>query len=188
MCGEYGEATQRPHYHAILFGYKFPDQYLWSERRGNKVYRSELLEKTWYHGNSEIGNVSFQSAAYVARYVMKKRNGEKFKHHYEIVDPDTGEVLGQRLKEYTNMSLKPGIGEKWYQRYKTDIFPEDRVVHDGKEMQTPKYYREILKREEPDLYEKLRARRVIKAIKNTENTPQRLDARENANRQKQENS
>lgn len=71
-CGEYGEKLSRPHYHAILFNYDFPDKKVFSEKNGNTIYTSELLEDIWGKGFCTIGDVTFQSAAYVARYVMKK--------------------------------------------------------------------------------------------------------------------
>ncbi len=179
MCGEYGGETQRPHYHAILFGYQFPDLTLWNRRRGNQVYRSKILESIWTNGNSEIGEVTFQSAAYVARYVMKKQNGEPAKSHYAIVDRSTGEITGNRIPEYTNMSLKPGIGRSWYDKYKNDVFPEDRcVTKDGRTYQTPRYYRELLEKEDPELYEELKKIRIEKARDNPDNTKKRLAVRE----------
>ena len=72
-CGEYGESTSRPHYHAIIFGYDFPDKKKWrTTDRGDILYRSPLLETLWDKGSSEIGSVTFESAAYVARYSLKK--------------------------------------------------------------------------------------------------------------------
>ena len=178
MCGEYGDRTNRPHYHAILFGYKFPDTYLWGIRNDNRVYRSPLLEQKWTHGHSEIGSVTFKSAAYVARYIMKKQNGENAKTHYAVLNLD-GEIIGQRLPEYTNMSLKPGIGKSWYDKHKMDLFPHDyAVTPDGRKMPTPTYYRELLKKEQPDLYETLRNTRIEKARNNPNNTTDRLAVRE----------
>ena len=147
MCGEYGEKKGRPHYHALLFGYKFPDTYLWRSSRGNQIYRSPTLEKVWTLGNSEIGEVTFKSAAYVARYIMKKQYGDQAKEQLTHVDLDTGEILEPRKPEYTRMSLKPGIGFTWYQKYYKDVFPNDTIVlTGGKEMPTPKYYRDLLKK------------------------------------------
>ena len=168
MCGEYGDKTSRPHYHALLFGYAFPDQKLWAVRKEIRVYRSEILEQHWTKGNSEIGNCTFQSAGYVARYVMKKQNGARAKKYY-----------GDRIPEYTQMSLRPGIGKSWYRKYKKDIFPCDFcVTPDGRQMQVPQYYRNLLALEDPDLYEKLRQARILKAQNNPDNTESRLAVRE----------
>lgn len=72
-CGEYGEKLGRPHYHAILFGLDFADKTKWKMRRGYQTWRSKSLEKLWPFGHSEIGSVTFESAAYVARYILKKK-------------------------------------------------------------------------------------------------------------------
>ena len=184
MCGEYGDKTLRPHYHALIFGYDFPDKTIWSKRQKNYVYRSELLEKKWYHGNSEIGNVTYQSAAYTARYIVKKQNGERAKSHYAVIDNDTGEITGKRKPEYTNMSLGDnkdtfGIGYSWFKKYKSDVFPQDTVITpDGKTQPAPKYYRELLRREDPELFEKLRLKRIEKAQSNPDNSKDRLQVRE----------
>jgi len=179
MCGEYGEETKRPHYHAILFGYEFPDAYLANIRRGNRVYRSSLLESLWTFGSSEIGSVTFQSAGYVARYILKKQNGEFATSEYAITDQSTGEITGQKIAPYTRMSLRPGIGKKWYDKNKGDLFPHDyAVLPDGRQTTVPRYYRDLLEKESPKLAEKLRQNRIKKAIENTDNTPDRLAIRE----------
>lgn len=168
MCGEYGDTTSRPHYHAILFGFDFPDKTLWNIRNETKVFRSSLLEKIWDLGHSEIGNCTYQSAAYVARYIMKKISGEAAAEHY-----------GKRIPEYTGMSLRPGIGYNWYKKYKNDVFPCDFLVTpDGRQMPVPKYYRRLLATEDPELHETLRAARVAKAEASPDNSWQRLAARE----------
>ena len=168
MCGEYGDKTSRPHYHAILFGYDFPDKELWQIRdKTKRVYRSKELEHHWTYGNSEIGSVNFATCGYVARYIIKKQNGARAKAHY-----------GKRLPEYTQMSLRPGIGKSWYLKYKADIFPDDTVIHNGRKYPAPKYYRALLAKEDPVLYEKLRALRIEKAQNNPDNTEDRLAVRE----------
>lgn len=181
MCGEYGSTCekhktkecpecgplQRPHYHAILFGYAFPDKYLWITRNELPVYRSEILEHFWHHGNSEIGEVNFRTTGYVARYIMKKVNGDLAEKHY-----------GKRLPEYTQMSLNKGIGYSWYQQYKNDLFPSDECVLDGRKHPVPNYYRRLLEKEDPKLYEQLRQLRVEKAQRNPDNSPDRLATRE----------
>lgn len=177
MCGEYGDENLRPHYHAIIFGYDFPDKTYWRQNRANKLFRSEQLERLWPHGNSEIGNVTSQSAGYVARYNLKKANQDQ-RTSEEILDTSTGE-LKQLKPSYTAMSLKPGIGHDWLIKHWSDVFPEDRVITpEGKTIETPLYYRALLKKENPELYEELRALRVEKAKLNPDNTPERLKTRE----------
>ncbi len=78
-CGEYGDQNGRPHYHACLFNHDFQDKKLWKRGKDPSLdlYRSADLEKLWPYGYSSIGEVTFQSAAYVARYIMKKITGPK---------------------------------------------------------------------------------------------------------------
>ena len=67
-----------------------------------------------------VGDVSFQSAGYVARYSLKKVNGDLAAAHYRRVDPDTGEVF-DLVPEFAHMSLKPGIGASWFDRFYGDF-------------------------------------------------------------------
>lgn len=138
-CGEYGEENGRPHYHACLFNWDPPDKVLWSVRDGVKLYRSAMLEELWPFGHSTVGEVTFESAAYVARYVMKKVTGDKADEHYKFVDADTGELYTV-IPEYTTMSRRPGIGAGWFDKYKDDCYPSDSVIIRGREVQPPKYY------------------------------------------------
>lgn len=139
VAGEYGDLRARPHWHACLFNFDFSDRYFWRWRRfpnGTKypVYRSPTLEKLWPHGNSEIGSVTFQSAGYCARYIMKKQTSEKKDHLYT-----TDGVL--RPREFCRMSTRPGIAAGWFSKFNTDVFPLDRVVlKNGKEVKPPRYY------------------------------------------------
>lgn len=147
MCGEYGENFGRPHYHACLFGYDFPDKkYLTTTKNGDKLYTSAILEKLWPFGISSIGDVNFQSAAYVARYIMKKITGDAAFEHYNKVDEDG--VIVSRTPEFTRMSLKPGIGAGWFDKYHSDVFPHDHVIVKGKEVSVPRYYTRMIKRNE----------------------------------------
>ena len=80
-CGEYGDQFNRPHYHIALFGYDFPDKELFTKRRANNLYISETLNKIWGKGHCSIGELNYQSAAYIARYVVKKINGDRAFEH-----------------------------------------------------------------------------------------------------------
>ena len=68
-----------------------------------------------------IGDVSFQSAAYIARYCVQKVTGQLAESHYRVITED-GEII-DREPEFNHMSLKPGIGAEWLKRYKSDVFP-----------------------------------------------------------------
>lgn len=163
-CGEYGEKYNRPHYHAIIFNHDFSDKYYWRNSKGNKLYRSEELEKLWKLGNSEIGEVTFESAAYVARYCVKKISGPKAEEHY-----------GKRKKEYCTMSRRPGIGRPWLDKYQGDLYPEGRmIVRHGLVCRTPRYYDEIYDVVEPEKSEQLkRERRCYSQI--NKKTPEELE-------------
>lgn len=179
MCGEYGENYSRPHYHSCLFGVGFPDRYPWRKSAaGFQLYRSETLEKLWPFGQCEIGDVTFESAAYVARYVMKKITGDQADEHYKIVDPETGEIYW-RLPEYTRMSLKPGIGADWYRKYKDEVFPLDRVVVRGVECKPPRYYDNLLAACDEESFGAIKEERRRKAVRlNEDNSIDRLRVKE----------
>ena len=146
-CGEYGEKNKRPHYHAIIFGFDFKDKKLWTNRDGIKLYTSEALQELWPYGFSTIGEVTFQSAAYVARYIMKKWKGEGAEDHYTRWCPQTGE--GTTVEpEYCTMSRMPGIGKTWLEKFKADVYPHDYVVINNHKVKPPRYYDSLLSEEE----------------------------------------
>jgi len=179
-CGEYGDKYGRPHYHAILFNHDFDDKYHWrTTAQGHRCYRSPSLEKLWPLGNCEIGDVTFESAAYVARYIMKKVTGDAADRHYCVGHTEYGELLYKK-PEYVTMSRRPGIGKAWFDRYKNDVYPDDFVVirHDLK-TKPPKYYDKLLYDADPFLYDEIKFDREISSLKFVDNnTPARLAVRE----------
>lgn len=177
-CGEYGELNRRPHYHACIFNHDFADKYAWKRSEsGELLFRSEELEKLWKKGHSSIGAVTFESAAYVARYIMKKVNGDAQKDHYNW--PDDNGNRYSRVPEFTRMSLRPGIGSGWFERYHSDVYPGDFVVINGKKSRPPRFYDERLKKIDPEAYEKLKEERRERAKEHAENnTDERLAVRE----------
>lgn len=128
-CGEYGEKLGRPHYHAILFNQDFPDKKVFSKSAEGVTFTSAVLEKLWPHGFSLIGSVTLKSCAYVARYVLKKVTGELASSHYSGKAP-----------EYVTMSRRPGIGHAWYEKFKLEVYPRDRVMMRGRPSRPPRYY------------------------------------------------
>lgn len=176
-CGEYGEQLQRPHYHACLFGYDFPDKILWKANRGFPIYRSELLEELWPHGHSSVGAVTFESAAYVARYITKKVTGKLAADHYEVLD-EYGEYR-QLDPEYTTMSRRPGLGQKWFTKFHADVFPSDEIILGGKKLRPPRFYDKLFDLSCPSEFEEVQFKRTKNAKANAlDKTPERLAVRE----------
>ena len=91
LVGEYGEQTQRPHYHAAIFG-------LDPVVGGGDDGRSGVVKETWGMGHTFTGDLTPESASYVAGYVTKKMTSAK--------DPR----LHGRYPEFARMSLRPGLG------------------------------------------------------------------------------
>jgi len=179
MAGEYGEQFGRPHFHACIFGLNFDDkETLRKSPSGSMLYRSSILEELWPFGYSSIGDVTFESAAYVARYIMKKITGNQSAVHYEGVDTSTGEVI-TRKSEFNKMSLKPGIGAGWYNLYKTDVYPHDFVVLNGKKLKPPKFYDKKFKNDNPfEWDEVLFSRETVGKLHVLDQTPERLAVQE----------
>lgn len=156
LCGEYGEKLYRPHYHAIIFGYAFPDKLplstMSSAPHDVQRYTSVELTALWGLGKTEVGNVSFDSAAYVANYATKKITGPASDAHYK-----------GRKPEFLVMSRKPGIARAWYDQFSSDVYPSDEVVVRGKQTRPPRYYDQILEKDNPVLLEKIKKVREQKA-------------------------
>jgi hypothetical protein len=191
-CGEYGENDNenpnhrkqygdsklgRPHYHAIIFGYRCTDLVHHSTKDGIPLYHSPELSEIWGKGFNTVGDVTFESAGYVARYVTKKIYGELAEEHYRRVDYETGEITPVK-PEYVTMSRRRGIGADWYDQFKSDLYPKDYMHVRGKKMKPPKYYDRQLEQENPELYRQIKDRRIITGNRNaSDNTPERLDSK-----------
>lgn len=157
QCGEYGERGGRPHYHALLFGWKPPDLVQLRTEGDHILYGSAILTEVWGLGMTVVGEVTFESASYVAQYCMKKKTGKGAKE-YQVLEADTGEVF-EVEPPYATMSRRPGIGAEWFDRYKGDCYPSDTMISRGREMQPPKYYDGLLEKSDAELYEMIKARR-----------------------------
>lgn len=100
--GEYGDETQRPHYHVALFGYPHCSCYVFNRGKPTSVWQScpvcSLVRDTWGKGLCHVGRVEKHSAGYIAGYVTKKMTSKD------------DERLNGRAPEFSRMSLKPGIG------------------------------------------------------------------------------
>lgn len=184
-CGEYGDnegSTElgRPHYHAAIFGWDFPAKTTWKDRNGFQTYRSEQLERLWPLGISEIGTLTKESAAYIARYIMGKVNGRRQDNYY--LDIETGVI---RKPPYTTMSTRPGIGKSWIDAYMPEVYPLDHVIVDGKEARPPRYYDAQYEKHDPEGYGALKLKREETGrTHKADNTPERLAVKEEYSKRK----
>lgn len=151
-CGEYGDRFQRPHYHACIFGFDFEDKEIFKDERGVKLYISETLKKIWGKGHVTIGEVTFESAAYVARYITKKITGKKAVGHYN-----------GRKPEYTTMSRRPGIASAWFDKFSSDVYPGDYVVLRGRKLKPPRFYDSMYEHIDPETFKDIKLKRLEKA-------------------------
>lgn len=177
-CGEYGDKSNRPHYHACVFGLDFEDKKLWSSKNGINLYTSGLLERLWTHGMCTIGDVNFESAAYVARYIMKKRLGQEAQQYEQQgIEPEFVRMSrGGRTKEGENLG---GIGSSWFDKYESDVFPNDYVsIRGGVKVKPPRYYQRRYELTHPlTMEDVVNARLDEAALHRNDNTPQRLAVR-----------
>lgn len=179
MGGEYGEKYGRPHYHALLYGIDFADRkYHKQGASGAKHYQSETLAKLWGKGFASVGDVTFKSAAYIARYIMSKKTGDGNRKNYNIIDPETGEIY-TRAKEFNQMSRRPGLGATWLETYKTDAYPRGKVIINAKEANTPRFYDKKYKLLDRAAHDHLKHVRQLEQLAWKEDqTPARLAVRE----------
>jgi len=174
-AGEYGERFGRPHHHACLFGIDFPDKRLWDIRQGNRLYTSKILDEIWGHGSCIIGDVTFESVAYIARYIMKKIKGES-----QAAQEMAAAHYRGRTPEYSTMSRRPGLGAGWYEKYKGDLYPKDFTVIRGKKIKIPKYYDKLHQVNLTNAieFDLIRKERIRNARYNPDMAPARLEAAE----------
>lgn len=135
-CGEIGEQKGdrkvNPHYHLIIFGFDFPDKvFLKRSHSGLIIYRSPLLEKLWPYGISSIGDVSPESAQYVAKYSIKRN----------LSSINNG--------EFVLMSRRPGIGFKGYD---PNDYMTDKLYLSGHRYNIPRYFDKLAEASGSDLY------------------------------------
>lgn len=162
-CGEYGDSTARPHYHVIILGWCPDDLELFRLVDGNPYYLSELVERLWSQdgckiGNCIIGEVTMQSAGYVARYTTKKLYGQD-SCYYDALNLEPPFVC---------MSLKPALAYEYFVDNLDKIFSDSAIFlsteSGGKRVPIPRYAYKILERENPSLYDVV----IERGIRNSE--------------------
>lgn len=172
-CGEYGDLSNRPHYHAIIFGWRPDDGILLKGKAPNQIYYSGQLASLWPFGISSFGGVTFDSCAYTARYVMKKLTGKR-----EV------EYQG-KTPEFCVMSRRPGIGREWFKRYGKEVMLNDNIPVFGKKLtlRPPRYYDSLFEQNGGDL-DSLKVKRKSALLQSIERDPDNFTPRRLLHREK----
>lgn len=182
MCGEYGEAKGRPHYHMLLFGWDFPDKVRVENNPGcrDALYQSPELDKLWGMGDVKIGEVTGKSAAYVARYSLKKLRHVEGVKEYAATGREAPYILCSK-----------GLGRSWFRRFRSDVFPGDTVVDPEarRPRQVPRFYDKLLEEVDKPALDKVKSKRQEKLgrLNPKDRTPERLAARAEVARLRVEN-
>lgn len=182
VAGEYGETNPatgikdggkyRAHFHALLFNCNFPDRQPARLLGKSDLYVSTELDKLWRYGACRIGQVTFESASYVARYAMKKITGDLKEQAYRLVLPD-GEVL-YRTPEMLVMSKRPAIGREWFAKFGKHAIHDDSVIMRGKSLNVPSYYLKLV----PDVIKQLVVDKRVENITHEDHTDSRNNVRD----------
>lgn len=144
VTGEYGDKNKRPHYHALLFNYAPSDlKYSHTTDRGDRVSTSRFIDDLWGYNDPEttpshIGDVTIESASYVARYAAKKLiHGYDQDHDWHPIH-NTSSV---------------GIGKSWIEKFHMHTFQNGFcVLPNGSKTKIPRYYVDWVKKNNPDLF------------------------------------
>ena len=92
LVGEYGEQTQRPHYHVVLFGFPNCERGITEKRYARCCDVCEVVKSTWSKGAIEIRELTTGGAEYIAGYVTKKLTNANCSRTWNIV---TGKQIGR---------------------------------------------------------------------------------------------
>lgn len=138
-CGEYGGRTERPHYHAILFG----------------VDHERAVRDSWRLGFTQVDTLTPAAISYVAGYASKKLGVRGVKD--VRVDYETGEEYVFQ-PPFVQMSRRPGVGAVARKRFVESF--GDFGVFEGRRVPVPRYFREYWRSVMPkDVVEATEARR-----------------------------
>lgn len=130
-CGEYGDNTLRPHYHAIVFGLS--------------IYDQELIEENWSKGFVQCEPVELACCNYVAGYVQKKLYGDDKEKYLDVEPP------------YSVMSK--GIGKRFVDKNKEELLRDGFIRYRGMKLAIPRYFWRLM--EEDDNFAKYKHHEFI---------------------------
>lgn len=153
-CGEYGAESWRPHYHAIVFGYRPDDLVVKQVNDSSTYFTSASISRIWPAGNVVVAGVNFDTCAYVARYTAKKACtlGDDFYKKFNMESP------------FLAMSRRPGIGWSFLEKHK-NFLETDKIYVSGSDPvdgKIPRSFVQKLEDADPDIYEHIRKARDLK--------------------------
>lgn len=169
-CGEYGDEKARPHYHSIYFGLDFADKLKCNSVFSHfDLYESRDLSSLWGKGKVTIGEVSYESSRYCAVYTTKRMGGDIADAHYCRVSPITGEFVNV-TPEFARMSLKPGLGYTWLEKYYKDLYVSgaDAMIVNGARKPIPKFFDKKLEEIAPIVLEDYKFKKYQEAMQHPE--------------------
>lgn len=158
MCGEYGSKYNRPHYHAVIFGWNpdLSDLRLVERKQHYTISSSKLIEKCWPYGFNTVGTANIHSGSYLAKYVIKQT--KDWNDYLYDIDVDTGEVCNYKRPYlvYPRSKQNGGLGYRWYRKNAEEIFEQGYIQGSRIEIKQtiPRYYKRKFEEEFPELYKK----------------------------------
>lgn len=161
-CGEYGpgeNSTHRPHYHILIFNWKPQDKlkFYKENHNGDRILISKEITDIWGKGFTTVGDLTYKSACYVARYCTKKMF-KGVKHatlKKALIEP-----------EFILMSRNGGIGIKYWKDYQQAILKREGILikigDKVKNRNIPKYFEKKYKENNEKKYERYKEKKIIK--------------------------
>lgn len=177
-CGEYGERTLRPHYHAILYGWDFSQDRVptGSSKHGHPMFTSRLLDELWGHGMCWVNHMGQEVAQYAAKYALKAQGKGQSDWVRHLADGSTVPIA----PPFDSLPHGRALGVPMLEQWWGDVFPRGVVVlRGGVELPAPSAYMSVLKARDPEMHSWLAQRRAVEGLVRLEDfMPARLESRE----------
>jgi len=168
--GEYGDSTQRPHYHACVFGEAFTKDRVITTEAPFLNWTSPQLLEAWGLGLVSVGALTPQSAAYVAGYVVKKLG----KQQYVRLDEQSGELIAV---EQPRAFASQGLARAWWNQWHTHVEQRDRVYVAGRHKMPPRTYDRWLGETNKEALIDIKLQRELRAEKAAKKSKDQIRAR-----------
>lgn len=167
MCGEYGAKYNRPHYHAVIFGWKpdLRDLTIIEKKKNYNISSSALIRKCWTHGFNTVGAANIHSGSYLVKYVIKQT--KDWNDYLYETDIETGEIRNYKRPYlvYPRSKQNGGLGYRWYKENCKEIFEKGYIQGSNIEIKQsiPRYYKRKFEEEFPELYKQWKENAEINA-------------------------